>query len=60
MKLLILALSFLASVSFANPALSAAPAGKKIHKEIKAGQIIAPTAAPTATPASADKSKIKK
>ncbi len=60
MKLLILSLSFLSSVSFSNPALSAAPAGKKIHKEIKSGQVIAPATVPTIAPASTDKTKVKK
>ena len=60
MKLCIL-LSLLSAVTFANPTTqTTAPAGQKIHKEIKAGQIVAPTAAKPAVILSSDKSKVKK
>ena len=60
MKLLILAFLFLSLVSFASPTMSAAPAGQKVHKEIKAGQVIVPAPVKPAVVMSADKSKAKK
>lgn len=54
MKFLVLLLVLTSSISFAAPAVSAAPEGKKVHKEIKSGVVVVPAAA---TVASADKSK---
>jgi hypothetical protein len=64
MKFTLLAFTlFLSTIALSAAETSMAPAGKKIHKEIKSGQIVVPAPSintVTGKPASTDKSKAVK